>query len=278
MVGGTILEGARRSRPFVRLAAVLATATVACGGWCDLAAASDRYRVQPGDTLTAIAAHYHTSVSVLSRLNKLDPDEILLAGARLRLPQARPRERLTPYVVRLGDTLGQIAVDHGLSVARIASLNRIDPADVLLAGRRLMLPAGPSRQTIQASIRYWADHYRIPHALALALAWQESGHQAQVVSRAGAIGVMQVMPGTWTYVETTLIGRSIPRSATGNVRVGLSYLRHLLNTFGNTQRALAAYYQGERSVQTSGIHRLTRRYIANILAIAGRLRSGATLS
>ena len=183
-----------------------------------------------------------------------------------------------PYVVRSGDTLSQIAVAHGLSVTQIAHLNRIDPDDLLLEGRRLMLPAGPTKQTIRASIRRWADHYRIPRSLALALAWQESGHQARVVSEAGAIGVMQVMPGTWTYVETVLIGRTTPHTPDGNVRVGLAYLRHLLNTFGNTQRALAAYLQGEHSVQTEGIYRPSRRYVANILAIAGRLRDGAASS
>jgi soluble lytic murein transglycosylase-like protein len=117
----------------------------------------------------------------------------------------------------------------------------------------------------------WADQYRIPRALALALAWQESGHQADVVSEAGAAGVMQVTPQTWAYVESVLIGRPVPRTVDGNVRVGLAYLRHLLNLFGNTQRALAAYLQGDNSVRTQGIYRSTRRYIANILAIAGRI-------
>jgi soluble lytic murein transglycosylase-like protein len=99
-----------------------------------------------------------------------------------------------------------------------------------------------------------------------------------VVSDAGARGVMQVMPGTWTYVETVLVGRPVPHTPDGNVRVGLAYLRHLLNTFGNTQLALAAYTQGEQSVRGEGIYRSTRRYIANILAIADRLDEGASLT
>ena len=82
---------------------------------------------------------------------------------------------------------------------------------------------------------------------------------------------MQVMPETWTYVESVLIGRPVPHTPDGNVRVGLAYLRHLLNMFGNTQRALASYLQGDSSVRTHGISRSTRRYVANILAIAGRV-------
>ncbi len=260
--------------PIVSVAAVVAFGSAVCGR----AEAYDRYRVQPGDTLTAIAARHHISVRALARINKLDPDRYLLAGAFLRVPEARPRVELMPYLVRPGDTLTQIALDHGLSVAEIARLNDLDPDGVLFAGRRLLLPAGPSKDTIRASIRRWADHYRVPRSLALALAWQESGHQAHVVSAAGAVGVMQVMPGTWRYVERFLVGRSVPRTADGNVRVGVAYLRHLLNTFGNTQLALAAYLQGERSVQTEGIYHSSRQYVANILAIADRLRDGAPLS
>ncbi len=266
-----VLPAEHRTRPLFRLLLASAAAAAVVAGSSEPAAAHERYRVRPGDTLTGIATRHHTTVATLARLNKLDPDELLPAGVTLRLPE-RARERLTPYVVRLGDTLSHIALGHGLTVAEIARVNRLDPADPLVEGRRLMLPAGPPGHVIRASIRRWADHYRIPRSLALALAWQESGHQARVVSEAGAVGVMQVMPGTWAYVETFLIGRPIPRSPDGNVRVGLSYLRHLLSTFGNTQRALAAYIQGEHSVQTRGIYRSTRRYIANILAIARHLR------
>jgi soluble lytic murein transglycosylase-like protein len=197
---------------------------------------------------------------------------MLLAGSVLRLPRARPDRLLERYVVRRGDTLGQIAADRGIGVDEIVRINHLDPEALLLEEQRLLLPgAATTRDEIRASIRRWADHYRIPSALALAIAWQESGHQADVVSRAGAVGVMQVMPETWTYVESVLIGRPVAHTADGNARIGLAYLRHLLNIFGNTQRALASYLQGDNSVRTQGIFRSTRRYIANILAIAARI-------
>jgi LysM repeat protein len=257
-----------RTRPLfcVLLAAATAVPAVLSGP----AAAHASYRVRPGDTLTGIAARHHMTVAALARLNDLDPDGLLPAGIILRLPE-RALARLTPYVVRSGDTLSEIAYRHGLTVAEIARVNRLDPADLLIAGRRLLLPAGPSRHSIRAAIRRWADHYRIPRSLALALAWQESGYQARVVSESGALGVMQVMPDTWTYVETVLIGHPVPRTPFGNVRVGVAYLRHMLSAFGNTQRALAGYLQGERSVRTEGIHRSTRRYVANVLALTRRV-------
>jgi LysM repeat protein len=251
----------------LRLVVATTATALVVAALCEVAAAHDRYHVRPGDTLSTIAARHHTSVATLARLNKLEPAAVLPVGITLRLRRRTP-ERLIPYRVRLGDTLSDIAFKHGLTVARIARINHLDPAALLVEGRRLVLPAGPSKRTIRASINRWADHYRIPRFLALALAWQESGHQAHVVSEAGAIGVMQVMPSTWTYVETFLIGHRVRHTPDGNARVGLSYLRHLLNTFGNTQRALAAYLQGEHSVKTEGIHRSTRSYIANIRAIA----------
>jgi soluble lytic murein transglycosylase-like protein len=258
----------KHTRALARRLLVAAAAAAAAGASCG-AAAGASYRVRAGDTLSGIAGRYHTTVVALVRLNRLEAEAILPVGVTLRLP-ARP-VRLTSYVVRSGDTLSDIAYRHGLTVAEIARVNRLDPEDLLAAGRRLMLPAGPSRQSIRDTISLWADRYRIPRALALALAWQESGYQARVESESGAVGVMQVMPDTWTYVETVLIGRRIPRTPSGNVQVGLAYFRHLLNAFGNTQLALAAYLQGERSVRTEGIRRSTRRYIGSVLALAGRM-------
>ena len=133
--------------------------------------------------------------------------------------------------------------------------------------------ATPQRQpfTVAASLERWARHYGLDPALLRALAWQESGHQGHVVSSAGAFGVMQVTPATWEFVERFVIGQQVPRTADGNVRVGVAFLRHMLRVFGGDERrALAAYYQGAKSVQTVGILPGTRRYIANILALKSR--------
>src|SRR5581483_6689989 len=157
-------------------ARLLLCVVLALGASCD-AASADAYRVRTGDTLSAIAARHHTTVVALARLNKLDPDGILRAGITLRLPEIRPR--LTRYLVRPGDTLSGIAYRHGLTVAEIARVNRLDPAGLLIAGHRLLLPAGPPRESIRGTIGRWADHYGIPRPLALALAWQESGYQAR---------------------------------------------------------------------------------------------------
>ena len=100
----------------------------------------------------------------------------------------------------------------------------------------------------------------------------ESGYQTGVVSSAGAIGVMQVTPSAWRYVETVLLGRAVPHTADGNVRIGVAYLSHLLRAFGGDERlALAAYYQGEASVRTRGVLPESERYVADILALKRRV-------
>jgi LysM repeat protein len=47
-----------------------------------------RYRVRPGDSLTAIASRFGTTVAALARRNRLDPSHYLLVGTRLRVPTA----------------------------------------------------------------------------------------------------------------------------------------------------------------------------------------------
>jgi soluble lytic murein transglycosylase-like protein len=138
------------------------------------------------------------------------------------------------------------------------------------AATRSTSPAG--RSAIQASIDRWAAHYGVDRHLARALAWMESGFQAQVTSPAGAWGVMQVLPSTWDYAETVLVGAPIPRTVDGNVRVGCALLRELLDEFGGDERlALAAYYQGARSVRAHGVLPETEAYVADVLALRGRV-------
>ena len=107
--------------------------------------------------------------------------------------------------------------------------------------------------------------------LTRALAWMESGYNPNVTSSVGAWGVMQILPSTWRYTETSLIGEKIPRTAAGNIHVGTALLHHLLARFdGNETLALGAWYQGERAVRTSGLYPETRTFVANVLALKQR--------
>jgi peptidoglycan hydrolase-like protein with peptidoglycan-binding domain len=126
--------------------------------------------------------------------------------------------------------------------------------------------AGPN--AIRWALGYWSRRYGVSTSLVRALAWMESGNQPNVVSASGARGVMQVMPATHRFVERVLVGHRIPRSAGGNIRVGVLYLRHMLRLFNwNRRLALAAYYQGPRAVRRYGLFRESRVYVRAILSI-----------
>jgi soluble lytic murein transglycosylase-like protein len=127
-------------------------------------------------------------------------------------------------------------------------------------------------RTVSGSMAYWARHYGVDPRLVRALAWQESGHQNHVVSAAGARGVMQVTPATWDFVETVVVGKRIPHTADGNVRVGTAFLANLLERFGGDERlALGAYYRGPAAVRKYGLGPETTRYVANVLALRQRM-------
>jgi hypothetical protein len=151
---------------------------------------------------------------------------------------------------------------HGLTVDGV-----VGPATraALLGVKRRPVP-------VRDSIARWAQHYGVDVALVRGLAWQESGFQNHVRSGAGAFGVLQVTPATWDFVELFVIGQHVPRTSDGNVRVGTAYLAHLLHEFhGNARLALGAYYQGPGSVHRTGLFHETRHFVANVLALRGRV-------
>ena len=138
-----------------------------------------------------------------------------------------------------------------------------------------MPAAGPEPTSTRlgaADIQSVASQHGVSPSLAAAIAWQESGFNNGMVSSANARGVMQVMPGTWDYVESNLAGRKLDTgSATDNVHAGVLYLKHLLEqTGGDESTAIAGYYQGLGSVRSRGLFDDTQQYVANVQALRSR--------
>jgi LysM repeat protein len=291
-----------------RVGAVPATPTASAAPAATTAAAtSGSYTVQPGDTLSALAARSGVSVSTLAANNGLDPAGLLISGSTLKLaggggaPAATASSSSGPapqgaYKVRPGDTLGNLAAQTGVSAAAMAAMNGLDPNGVLLAGTVLKLPSGapapalastpaptqtvvpaaapePTAQRLTAAdVQNIAAAHGVSASLAAAIAWQESGFNNSMVSGANARGVMQVMPGTWDFVEHNLGGQPLnPDSATDNVNAGVMYLKHLLDQSGGDENAaIAGYYQGMSSVQNRGMFDDTKQYVANVQALRSR--------
>ena len=111
---------------------------------------------------------------------------------------------------------------------------------------------GPSLDLmITRSMLYAAGlkHHVNPY-LVMGLAWHESGWQASVVSSAGAVGIMQVMPATAAVDGPWLLHRYVNLYDPGdNIDLGTAILKNNLDHYGNDlARALTAYYAGGGAV------------------------------
>jgi soluble lytic murein transglycosylase-like protein len=210
------------------------------------------------------------------RSHGLAPDGI--AGPLTYRVLAR-RGPVRVHTVRQGESFFSIAARYRVSPWQLARENRLELTRVIVPGQRLLLPAGarlrpapPASEpgSVRGAIDYWSRVYGVDSKLARALAWMESGFQQDVVSSAGAIGVMQLLPETWEFVDTVLLGVRTPRTYAGNVRAGVRYLRWQLDQFGgDVQLALAGWYQGARAVRERGVYRETKEFVRIVLALYG---------
>jgi LysM repeat protein len=281
-------------------AALQSTGAVAAPAAASSSSSGGGYSVQPGDTLSGVAAANGISVPDLAAANGLDPSGLLIAGTSLAIPGGGGGGAAAPavqgaYTVRPGDTLSGLAAGAGVSPAAMAAMNGLDPHGVLVAGTVIKLPGGapaPARASEPApppvvpvadpapspgyvgagDIQSVAAQYGVSPSLAAAIAWQESGFNNAMVSPANARGVMQVMPGTWDYVQQNLAQRQLdPSSATDNVHAGVMYLKRLLDESGGDENtAIAGYYQGLQSVRDRGLYDDTQQYVNNVQALRSR--------
>jgi soluble lytic murein transglycosylase-like protein len=122
----------------------------------------------------------------------------------------------------------------------------------------------PAKTAVRQQIAAAANRYGISSDLLDAVAWQESRYNPRARSSAGAMGVMQLMPGT-----ARDLGVRNPHDVEQNVAGGAAYLRAQLIRFGNNvPLALAAYNAGPGAVQRyRGIppYRETRNYVRQIM-------------
>ena len=190
--------------------------------------------------------------------------QFLLARRGALVPISGYFDARTARALRHFQRARQLPVDAVAGTRTLAALR----SRARQAAKPIVLTTTTSAPRVRALLDSWAAHYGIDRRLVRAVAWMESGYQTDLTSSVGAWGVMQILPGTWGYVETSLIGRKVPRTASGNIRVGVAYLRQLLQEFGgNKRQALAAWYQGPTSVRKRGAIRETRVFVANVLAL-----------
>lgn len=153
--------------------------------------------------------------------------------------------------------------------------NQTRIACLLVAGCLVsMAPVVVSAQTLDvpyaAEIAAAARRFDIPAIWIRAVMGAESGGDPSVLSSAGAIGLMQIMPGTWADLRVRHhLGRD-PYDPRDNILAGAAYLRELHDRYGSPG-FLAAYNAGpdryEASLAGRPLPLETRAYVAAIAPI-----------
>ncbi len=280
----------RSTLPVVAAAVLCAAAALLLAGATSARAAT--VTVAPGDTLSAIAARNGTTVAAIAAANGIADPNRIAAGRRLSVPSswggyASPSSGGS-YTVRSGDTLGAIAARAGTSVGALAAMNGVADPNRIAVGRTLRLPAAgtgggarpvgmasihPGGPEVGAMITQAALRHGVDPSLARAVGWQESRWSQSALSHVGAVGVMQLMPGTARWLGPAVLGRRInPHRMSDNVDGGVAYIGWLLrHTAGSERLAVGSYYQGLGATRRRGFYDDTKDYVANVMSFRGRV-------
>jgi hypothetical protein len=137
---------------------------------------------------------------------------------------------------------------------------RLDGGDPVLFVRRIP-PA------LQACVVEASQRYGLPVSLVLAVIRQESNFVHQAVSPKGAMGLMQLMPGT-----AAALGVRDPFDPRENILAGCRYFRFLLDYFhGNVPLALAGYNAGHHRVVAAGCQvpaiKETQEFVTQVMGL-----------
>jgi len=132
----------------VVVVAAMAGGTAAVGGLALAMTSSSTYTVAPGDTLGEVAERLHIPRDELAAANGITDPDLVVAGQVLVLPgpptspsaDESGSGSTAGYVVREGDTLGEVAERLGVPSSKLAEANGIDDPDLLRAGTVLVLP------------------------------------------------------------------------------------------------------------------------------------------
>jgi LysM repeat protein len=122
-------------------------------------AEDETHIVQPGETLSVIAAQHGVAIAEIAQANSLANVNTIYVGQKLRIPggsssasdpsaseergsapatEAEPAPEV--YLVQPGDTLAGIAERFGVSAVSLARANRLSNPSLVFAGRRLTIP------------------------------------------------------------------------------------------------------------------------------------------
>jgi soluble lytic murein transglycosylase-like protein len=157
-------------------------------------------------------------------------------------------------------------VTHFTNVPSDPRFRKVPGSTPPLAGRT----GGASKpaERYETEIARCADNNGVDSALVKAVIKAESNYDNRAISRAGAQGLMQLMPATAKQRNV-----ANPFNPEQNIDGGVRHLKYLLSTFGDTKLALAAYNAGENAVRKyNGVppYPETQNYVTSVLSHYGR--------
>ncbi|MFG6401055.1 LysM peptidoglycan-binding domain-containing protein [Microbacterium sp. P04] len=195
------LRGARTSLPVALVGALALTALP------EAAHAAEDYTVQPGDTVSAIAArHGLRTVDILAG-NALGWSSVIHPGQKIRLvgsaaaapaptpPPAAPAPPAAPtgYTVRAGDTISAIARAHGTTTDAVLAANGLDRSSIIYPGQTIALPAALAPAAAVTPVVAGLDAEQIANAQVIVRVGRELG----VPSRGIQIALGTAMQESW---------------------------------------------------------------------------------
>ncbi|GEM_PF-5126645 len=172
------------------------------------------------------------------------------------------------YIVRSGDTVSTIAAKYGLPASLLVTANHLRHPNQITPGQRLIVPYPYHPLLTRRLIASSARRSGLDPAFATAVAYQESGFDENQISPTGAVGIMQLEPGT-----AELVAHDLSRSfnigvEADNIAVGEYWLGYLVRYYGgNEWKAAAAYYEGQGNLAAHGYLPGTGRYVADVMAL-----------
>ncbi|HET6523152.1 lytic transglycosylase domain-containing protein [Sphingopyxis sp.] len=131
-----------------------------------------------------------------------------------------------------------------------------------------------------ASVTEAAQRFGIPEVWIWRVMHAESRGNRRAVSRAGAMGLMQVMPATWAMLTAKYRLGNDPFDARSNIHAGAAYLRAMWDRYGDIRLMLAAYNAGPGRTDAYAARRrgLPAETVAYVAAIAPELGSWRRVS
>ncbi|WP_265269625.1 lytic transglycosylase domain-containing protein [Sphingomonas lycopersici] len=142
------------------------------------------------------------------------------------------------------------------------------PAAALAQGRAIGRPM--PRDPYAGHVAEASQRFGVPAAWIKAVMRAESAGDTRAVSRKGAMGLMQIMPATWTALSARYALGADPFDVRANILAGTAYLREMVDRYGDFAAALAAYNAGPGRVDAHlidgrALPAETRTYVARIL-------------